>query len=129
MADLTGNYDSEGYVNFSVAKLGVCYKSKKVNLTTSESTGISRVTDKYRGNGTGSLRRKFYSYNSTMSRGLLSTQIFSVNWLILTKLIDLLLSKVHAILPWKIRFWFFQQEQILSLKKQGSYQGMLFLGT
>ena len=27
--DLTGNYDSEGYNDFSVAKFGVCYKSEK----------------------------------------------------------------------------------------------------
>ena len=78
--DLTGNYDSEGYIDFSVAKFGVCYKSEKVNPTTSETIGISGFTDKYRGNDTVSLRRKTDSYNSTMSGDLLSTQNFSVKF-------------------------------------------------
>ena len=76
--DLTGNYDSEGYIDFSVAKFGVCHKSEKVNPTTSEATGISGVTDEYRGIDTVSLRRKTDSYNLAMSGGLLSTQNFSV---------------------------------------------------
>ena len=40
----------------------------------------------------------------------------------------LLSSTVQAILPGKIQFCFFQQEQISSLKKQGSYQGYVILG-
>ena len=55
-------------------------KSEKVNPTTSETVGISGVTDKYRGNDTVTLRRKTGSYNSTMSGGLLSTQNFSVQF-------------------------------------------------
>ena len=80
--DLTGNYDSEGYIDFSVAKFGVCQKPEKVNLTPSETVGISgvTVTDKYRENDTVSLRRKTDSYNSTMSGGLLSNQNFSVKF-------------------------------------------------
>ena len=46
----------------------------------------------------------------------------------LTKLIDLLLSTVPAILPRKIQFRFLQQEQITSLKKQGSCQGYVIPG-
>ena len=61
--DLSGNYDSEGYIDFSVAKFGVFYKSEKVNPTTSETTGISEATYKYRGSDTVSLRRKTDSYN------------------------------------------------------------------
>ena len=76
--DLTGNYDNEGYIYFSVAKVGVCDKSEKVNPTTSDATRISRFTDKYRGNGIGFLSRKTNSCNSTMSGGLLSNQNFSV---------------------------------------------------
>ena len=72
--DLAGNYDNKGYIDFSVAKFWVCHKSDKVNLTPSETIGISGVTDKYRGNDTVSLRRKNDSYNSIMSGGLLSTQ-------------------------------------------------------
>ena len=79
-ADLTGNYDSEGYIDFSVAKFGVCQKPEKANLTPSETVGISGVTDKYRENDTVSLRRKTDSYNSTMSGGLLSNQNFSVKF-------------------------------------------------
>ena len=75
-ADLTENYDSEGYIDFSVAKFGVCHKSEKVNSTTSETIGISEVTDKYRGDDTVSLRRETDYYNSTMS-GLFSTKNFS----------------------------------------------------
>ena len=44
--DRTENYDSKGYIDFSVAKFGVCHKSEKVNPTTSETIGISGVTDK-----------------------------------------------------------------------------------
>ena len=79
-ADLKGNYDNEGYIYFSVAKIGVCGKSEKVNPTTSDAIGISRFTDKYRRNGIGFLRRKTNSYNSTMSGGLLSNQNFSVKF-------------------------------------------------
>ena len=75
---LTGNYGSEGYIDFSVAKFRVCHKSEKVNLTPCDTVGISRATDKYRGNYSVSLRRKIDSNNSTMSRGLLSTQNFVV---------------------------------------------------
>ena len=50
--DLTGNYESEGYIDFSVVKFGICHKSEKVNPTTSESIGISGVTDKYKRNNT-----------------------------------------------------------------------------
>ena len=46
----------------------------------------------------------------------------------LTKLIGLLSSTVQAILPGKIQFRFLQQEQISSLKNQGSYQGYVILG-
>ena len=79
--DLAGNYDNKGYIDFSVAKFWVCHKSDKVNLTPSETIGISGVTDKYRGNDTVSLRRKNDSYNSIMSGGLLSTQclVWQVN--------------------------------------------------
>ena len=79
-ADITGNYDSEGYIDFSVAKFGVCQKPEKANLTPSETVGISGVTDKYKENDTVSLRRKTDSYNSTMSGGLLSNQNFSVKF-------------------------------------------------
>ena len=78
--DLTGNYDSDGHINFSVAKFGVCHKSEKVNPTTSETIGISGITDKYRENDSVSLRRKTDSYNSTMLVGLLSTHNFSVKF-------------------------------------------------
>ena len=61
--DLSGNYDSEGYIDFSVAKFGFFYKPEKVNPTTSETTGISEATYKYRGSDTVSLRRKTDSYN------------------------------------------------------------------
>ena len=44
--DLTENYDSEGYIDFSVAKFGVCHKSEKVNPTISETIRISGVTDR-----------------------------------------------------------------------------------
>ena len=43
---LIGNYDSERYIDISVEKFGVCHKSVKSNPTTSETTGISGVTDK-----------------------------------------------------------------------------------
>ena len=55
--DLTGSYKNEGYIDFSVAKFGVCHKSEKVNFTISEKIGISGVTDKYRGNDTVSQKR------------------------------------------------------------------------
>ena len=45
----------------------------------------------------------------------------------LIKLIGLLSSTVQAILPGKIQFRFLQQEQISSLKRQGSYQGYVIL--
>ena len=38
--DLTINYDSQGYIDFSVAKCGVNYKPEKVNSITSEIIGI-----------------------------------------------------------------------------------------
>ena len=66
-ADLTGNYGSDGYIDFSIAKFGACHRSEKDNLTTSETIAISAVTDKYRGNDTVSLRGKTDSYNSAMS--------------------------------------------------------------
>ena len=47
----------------------------------------------------------------------------------LTKLIGLLSSTAKVILPGKIQFRFFQQEKISSLKKQGSYQGYVVLGS
>ena len=75
-----GNYDSDGHINFSVAKFGVCHKSEKVNPTTSETIGNSGITDKYRENDSVSLKRKTYSYNSTMLVGLLSTHNFSVKF-------------------------------------------------
>ena len=56
--DLTGNYDSSGYIDFSVAKVGVCHKSGKVILTPRETIGSSGITDKYRGKDTVSLRIK-----------------------------------------------------------------------
>ena len=102
-ANLTGNYDIEGYIDFSVAKFGVCNRSENVNLPPSETTGISGVTDKYRGHGTVSLRRKTDSYNSTMSGGLLSTENFTVKF---HKLIGLVSSTVQAILTGKIQFCF-----------------------
>ena len=46
----------------------------------------------------------------------------------LTKLIDLLSSTVEAILPARIQFLYFQQEQILALQKKGSYSGHVTLG-
>ena len=73
-------YNSEGYIDFSVAKFGLCHKSEKVNPTTSETIGISGVTGKYRGSDTVSLKRKTDSYNSTMSGGLISNQNFSVKF-------------------------------------------------
>ena len=101
--NLTGNYDIEGYIDFSVAKFGVCNRSENVNFPPSETTGISEVTDKYRGNGTVSHRRKTDSYNSTVSGGLLSTDNFSVKF---HKLIGLVSSTVQAILTGKIQFRF-----------------------
>ena len=112
------NYDSEGYIDFSVAKFRTCHKSEKVNSSTSKKIGISGVTDKYRGNDTVSLRRKTDLYNSAMSGGLVSTQ----------DLIGLLSSTVPAILSGKIQFRFFQKEQILCVKKQRSYRGYVILG-
>ena len=35
--DFTGNYDSKEYIDFSVAKFGVCHKSEKVNPTSTTS--------------------------------------------------------------------------------------------
>ena len=78
--NLTGNYNSKGYIDFSVAKFRVCHKSEKVNLTFSEAIEISEVTDKYRRNDIVSLRRKTDLFNSTMSGGLLSTQNFGVKF-------------------------------------------------
>ena len=69
--NLTGNYNSKGYIDFSVAKFRVCHKSEKVNLTFSEAIEISEVTDKYRRYDIVSLRRKTDLFNSTMSGGLL----------------------------------------------------------
>ena len=51
-----------------------------VNLTPSETVGISGVTDKYRGNDTLSLGRKTDSYDPKMSGALLSTRNFSVKF-------------------------------------------------
>ena len=62
-------------LTYFVSKFGVCHKSEKVNPTTNETIGISRVTVKYKGNHTLS-RKKTESYNSTMSRRLISTQNF-----------------------------------------------------
>ena len=65
---------------FLLQKFEVCHKSEKVNPTISETTGISGVTDQYRGIDTVSLRRKTDSYNSTMSGGSLSIQNFSAKF-------------------------------------------------
>ena len=46
----------------------------------------------------------------------------------MAKLIGLLTLMVQAVLKGKIQFRFLQQEQIFSLKKQGSYQGYAILG-
>ena len=51
-----------------------------------------------------------------------------ISVLSLTKLIGLLSSTVRTILPGKAQFHFLQQEQISSLKKQGSYKGYVILG-
>ena len=39
-------------LTYFVSKFGVCHKSEKVNPTTNETIGISRVTVKYKGNHT-----------------------------------------------------------------------------
>ena len=58
--DLAGNYDSKGYFDFSIEKFGVCHKPEKVNHTTSETIGISGVTDKYRENDTVSQKKNWH---------------------------------------------------------------------
>ena len=78
-----------------------------------EFLGLQKNTEEM----TVSLRRKTDSDNSAMP-GMLR----------LTKLIGLLSSTAKVILPGKIQFRFFQQEKIISLKKQGSYQGYVILG-
>ena len=118
---ITRYFDSKGYSAFTVAKFGVCYNFGKVNSSTRETTRISGVTDKYRGNNTVSLKRERDSYNSTMSE-VHSQPTTSV--LSLTKLIDLLSSTTKAILQEKIQFCFLQQKQISSPKRQESNQGV-----
>ena len=104
MTNLTEKYDSEGYIDFPVAKFGVYHnhKPEKVNPTTSVTIRISGVTDKYLGNDTVSLRRMPTQENA---RGLLSTNNFMLS---LTKLIGLILSTAQTILPGKIQFRFLQ---------------------
>ena len=70
--NLTEKYDSEGYIDFPVAKFGVYHnhKPEKVNSTTSVTIRISRVTDKYLGNDTDCLSQK--NANSRECQGVYS---------------------------------------------------------
>ena len=76
---LTRNYESQGYIDFSVAKFWVCYKSEKVNFTTGETIGVLGLQIN-REEMTLSLRREIDPYNSAMSGGLLSVKNFSVKF-------------------------------------------------
>ena len=101
-ANLTRKYDSEGYIDFSVAKLGFVINLKRSILKTVkkiEFLGLHRNTQEMA--LTVSLRRETGSYNSTMSKALLSTNNLMLS---LTKLIALILSTAQVILPGKISF-------------------------
>ena len=122
---LRGNYGIEGYIDFSVAKFRVCHKSEKSILhpvIQLEFLGLQINTEEI---------TVFLSEEKLTQIIQQCQEVYSqprTSLLILTKLIDLLLSTVPAILPRKIQFRFLQQEQITSLKKQESCQGYVIPG-
>ena len=98
--DLTGNYDSEGYIDFSVRKSGVCHKSILHPVKQLEFLGLQINTEEM----TLSLSEEKLTHMTQKYQERYSQPGTSV--LSLTKLIGLLSSTVQAILPGKIQFRF-----------------------
>ena len=112
--DLTGNYDSEGYIDFPVGKFGFVMNLKKSILHPVKQLkflGLQVNTQEM----TLSLSEEKLTHIIRQCQEVYSQPRTSV--LSLTKLTGLLLSTALAILPGKIQFCFLQQEQMSSLKK------------
>ena len=124
--DLTGNYDSEGYIDFPVGKFGFVMNLKKSILHPVKQLkflGLQVNTQEM----TLSLSEEKLTHIIRQCQEVYSQPRTSV--LSLTKLTGLLLSTALAILPGKIQFCFLQQEQMSSLKSRGVTRGMLLLVT